>query len=98
MDRRVEMRAGVLAEAQIVPVPARPALVVARDFLHAERPALAHFRGGSTIGGKSGESVCVRSTSRTPPEARRPRRSVSRSLVARCAPAFFLTFLVIGLA
>ena len=31
VDRRVEVRAGVLAEAQRVPVPRRPPLVVARD-------------------------------------------------------------------
>ncbi len=41
---RVEMRAGVLAEADIIPVPGRAAIVVAGDFLHAERAALAHFR------------------------------------------------------
>ena len=35
-------------------------------------------------------SVCVRSTSRTPPDARRPRRSVWRSLVARFAAGSFL--------
>src|SRR5262245_26516924 len=40
MDRRVEMRAGVLAEADIVPVPGRAALVVARDVLDAERRGL----------------------------------------------------------
>src|SRR5689334_16794532 len=38
------MRAGVLAEADVVPVPGWPALVVARDFLHAEWAALAELR------------------------------------------------------
>src|SRR5262249_24087989 len=32
------------AEAHIVPVPAGPALVIARDFLYTERPALAELR------------------------------------------------------
>ena len=40
----VEMGAGMLAEAHIVPVPSRSAVVVARDLLHAKRPALAHLR------------------------------------------------------
>src|SRR5690349_14369146 len=44
MHRRVEMRAGVLAEREIVPVPAGAAVVVARDLLHAERRALVELR------------------------------------------------------
>src|SRR6267143_1061583 len=44
VDRRVEMRAGVLAAGKIVPVPGGAALVVARHFLDAERPGLAHLR------------------------------------------------------
>jgi len=42
--RCVEVRAGMLAEAHIVPVPSRPTIVVTRNFLHAERTALAHVR------------------------------------------------------
>jgi hypothetical protein len=34
------MRAGVLAERNVAPVPGRAAFVVARDLLHAERRAL----------------------------------------------------------
>src|ERR1043165_7723764 len=37
------MRAGVLAEREIAPVPAGPALVVARDLFHAERRALVEL-------------------------------------------------------
>src|SRR2546422_443012 len=44
VDRRVEMRAGVLAAGKVVPVPGGTALVVARHFLDAERPRLAHLR------------------------------------------------------
>ena len=44
VNRRIEMRPGMLAEAHIVPVPGRPAFVVARDFLHAERTRLTHLR------------------------------------------------------
>src|SRR5919108_2278627 len=40
VDRRVEMRPGVLAETDVVPVPGRAALIVARHFFHAERRAL----------------------------------------------------------
>ena len=43
MDRRVEMRAGVLAAADIVPVPGRPALVVAGDLLDPERQGLTEL-------------------------------------------------------
>src|SRR6267143_5266185 len=44
VDRRVEMRASVLAAGKIVPVPGGAALVVARHFLDAKRPRLAHLR------------------------------------------------------
>ena len=44
MDRRVEMRAGVLAAGKVVPVPGGTARVVARDLLDAERRACAEFR------------------------------------------------------
>ena len=43
VDRRIEVRAGVLAAGEVVPVPARPALVVARDLLDTEGQALAHL-------------------------------------------------------
>ncbi len=44
VDRRVEMRAGVLAAGEVVPVPGRAALVVARHLVDAERPRLPEFR------------------------------------------------------
>ena len=44
VHRRVEVRAGVLAAGEVVPVPGRAALVVARHLLDAERPRLAHLR------------------------------------------------------
>jgi hypothetical protein len=44
VDRRVEVGAGVLAAGEVVPVPGGPALVVARHFLDAKRPCLAHLR------------------------------------------------------
>src|SRR5262249_54440415 len=45
MDRRVEMGAGVLAAAEIVPVPfAAAARVIAGDFFDPERRALAELR------------------------------------------------------
>src|SRR5215475_8245087 len=44
MDWRIEMRAGVLAEGHVVPVPGGPAFIVARSFLYAERTALAELR------------------------------------------------------
>ena len=43
MDRRIEMRAGVLAGREVVPIPGRPALVIAGDFLEPERRALAEL-------------------------------------------------------
>ena len=43
VDRRVEVRAGVLAAREVVPVPARAARVVGRDLLDPERPTLAHL-------------------------------------------------------
>jgi len=43
MRRRVEMGAGVLAHRNVVPVPGRAAMVVARDFLDPERLRLAEF-------------------------------------------------------
>src|SRR6267143_1954961 len=57
VDRRVEMRAGVLAAGKIVPVPCRPALVVARHFLDAERPSLAHLRRQRDLRELGGESL-----------------------------------------
>src|SRR5258708_21287284 len=44
VDRCVEVRAGVLATGEVVPIPGRPALVVVRHLLDAERPALSHLR------------------------------------------------------
>src|SRR5262249_56215128 len=44
VDRRVEMRSGMLAETNVVPVPSWSALVVARHLFHAERRALSQLR------------------------------------------------------
>ncbi|MNT32538.1 hypothetical protein D3C72_1684260 [compost metagenome] len=44
MGRRIEVRARVLGAREVVPVPGRAALVVARDFLDTERPCLAELR------------------------------------------------------
>jgi hypothetical protein len=44
VNRRIEMRAGVLAAGKIVPVPGWPALVVVRHLLDAEGPGLSHLR------------------------------------------------------
>ena len=44
MDRRVEMCSRMLAAAEIVPVMIGAMLVVVRDFLDAERSALAELR------------------------------------------------------
>ncbi len=41
---RIEVRAGVFRAREVVPVPGRTALVVARDFLDPERPGLPEFR------------------------------------------------------
>ena len=38
MDRGIEMRARVLAGREVVPIPGRPALVIARDFFQASAP------------------------------------------------------------
>ena len=43
VDRCIEMSAGVLAEAHVVPVPGRTALVVARSLLDPERSALTEL-------------------------------------------------------
>src|ERR1051326_729137 len=43
VDRRVEVRAGVLAAGEVVPIPGGPALVVARHLLDPERPRLSHL-------------------------------------------------------
>ena len=45
MDRRVEVGAGVLAGAEVVPVPGRPGVVVARDQLEFEARRLAELLG-----------------------------------------------------
>ena len=44
VTRGVEMRAGVLAGAEVVPVPRRPALVIAADLLELELRRLAELR------------------------------------------------------
>ena len=44
MDGRVEMRSRMLTHRDVVPIPGRAALVVARDFLDAERRALPQFQ------------------------------------------------------
>src|SRR6516225_3904956 len=43
VDRRVEVRPGMLAETNVVPVPGRSALVVARHLFDAERRALSQL-------------------------------------------------------
>jgi len=43
MDRRVEMRAGMFAKRQIIPVPGAAALSLMGNLFHAERAALSHF-------------------------------------------------------
>src|SRR5215831_7060901 len=49
MDRRIEMRPGMLADGEIVPIPGRTALIVARHFFEAERRALTEFRRQSDV-------------------------------------------------
>ena len=43
VDRRVEVRSSMLAETNVVPVPSRPAFVVARHLLQSERRALSQL-------------------------------------------------------
>jgi hypothetical protein len=45
VDRGVEVRAGVLAGRDVVPVPGRPALVVPADLGQRERPRLPELVG-----------------------------------------------------
>ena len=76
----VEMRAGMLAEAHIVPVPGRPALVVARDFLHAKRPALAHLRRQHDRRKIRRQRLCqIDDVERRPPRRRARRSACSAS-------------------
>ena len=44
MHRRIEMRAGMLADGEVVPVPGDAALIVMRNLFHPERRALAERR------------------------------------------------------
>ena len=67
VHRGIEMRAGVLAAGDIVPVPGRPALVVAGDLLEREASWTGANCGGSWIVGVAGSSGTVRSTTRMPP-------------------------------
>src|SRR5262245_52847822 len=43
VDRRVEVRSGMLAETDVVPIPSRSAFVVPRHLLHSERRALSQL-------------------------------------------------------
>ena len=61
VDRRVEVRAGVLAETQRVPVPRGP-LSSYREITSIVTPGVGAKIGGKPITGVAGPSDCVRST------------------------------------
>ena len=57
VDRGVEMRAGVFAAGEIIPVPGGAAAVVFGNFFEAEGPGLAEFRGELDCGGGGVEGL-----------------------------------------
>ena len=91
VDRRVEVRAGVLAAREVVPVPARPARVVVRHLLDPERPALAHLGrqrdlrklGRERLREVDDADAPARERRRQLGEQRRPRRRASLELRRR---------------
>ena len=84
VHRRVEMRAGVLAERQIVPVPGRPAIVVARNLGRSSSGGDWPNCGGRPITGVAGPSGWVRSTTRTLPSASAATRATKGFAAIRC--------------
>ena len=85
VDRRVEVRSGMLAETDVVPVPGRSALVVARHLLHPERRALSQL--GRQHDGREFLRQRLRQVDDADVAGRRPRARTTGDRRSRTCPS-----------